>query len=423
MKYIFLKPVIVVVAISLLGLIITQIFWLNNSVIISEKQYDDRADRMLHDVLNELREYADTSIGIQNTIQKDLKLLNVVDTTLLKTLMEKHVRYHRLDSNYIFALVRTKDSHIVYSYRDFISANDSESYKTCLSCIWKKEYIHLSVFFPDKRRNIFMQMFGWISLSILFLLVITAAFVFIIYSIFKQKKISEIKNDFINNMTHEFKTPLSTISLASEMIMNLKNQLSRENIKKYSKIIYDENQRMQVQVELILQTAIIDRGQLNLKKEPIDFHDLIKSAVDSFSFESCETEVKFILSLKARNHKLVIDAIHLRNVISNIIDNAIKYSYDKCEIRISTSNREHGLLLSIEDKGIGMSREDQKKVFEKFYRVSTGNVHNVKGFGLGLYYVKTVVDGHNGKVSVESSLNKGSTFYVFLPQSNNINSN
>jgi len=420
MKYLFLKSVIVVVAVSLLGLISTQIFWLKSSVIISEKQYDDRADRMLHDVLNELKEYVDTSISIQNIPQEKLEIFDVVDTILLDVLIEKYIRYHRLNSAYIYALVRTKDNSIVYSCNNFSINNEQEAYKTCLSCIWKKEYIHLSVFFPDKRRNIYMEMFGWIFLSVIFLLVITTAFVFIIYSIFKQKKISEIKNDFINNMTHEFKTPLSTISLASEMLMNNKPQPSEKKIKKYSKIIYDENQRLQTQVELILQTAVIDRGQLKLKKEKLDLHDLIKSTVDGFSFEACEDEMEFNYLLKAKNHQIKVDAIHIRNVISNIIDNAIKYSYGSCRIEIMTSDKDQGLLMAIKDHGIGITRESQKKVFDKFFRVSTGNIHNVKGFGLGLYYVKTIVEAHDGKVSLESSLNNGSTFYVFLPKSSSI---
>jgi two-component system phosphate regulon sensor histidine kinase PhoR len=312
-------------------------------------------------------------------------------------------------------MVRSEDNFIIYSFGKFTSENEQEAYKACLSCIWKKEYIHLSVFFPDKRRNLIMEIFGWISLSVIFLLVITAAFVFIIYSIFKQKKISEVKNDFINNMTHEFKTPLSTISLASEILLNNYHKLSEDNMNKYSKIIFDENQRMQIQVDLILQTALIDRGQIKLKKEKIDIHDLIKSTIDNISFETCEKKVEFSYSLKAMNHNLVIDSMHIRNVISNIIDNAIKYSKGVCSIKVSSSNEENGILLAIEDQGIGISRESQKKVFDKFFRVSTGDIHNVKGFGLGLYYVKTIVEAHNGKVNLKSSLNNGSTFYVFLP--------
>jgi two-component system phosphate regulon sensor histidine kinase PhoR len=216
-------------------------------------------------------------------------------------------------------------------------------------------------------------------------------------------------------MTHEFKTPISTISLASEILMNKKHKPTSENLNKYSRIIYDENQRMQAQVDLILQTAALDRGQLKLNKTEVDIHDLIRTAAEGFSVETYEKKIVFEYSLKAIMHTMIIDTIHMRNVISNIIDNAVKYSDGICRIRISTYNREDTLILSVEDNGIGMSRESQKKVFEKFYRVSTGNIHDVKGFGLGLYYVKTIVQAHNGTVKVDSSLNNGSTFYVFLP--------
>ncbi len=171
MKNLFLKSVIVLVAISLLGLIVTQIFWLNNSVIIAEKQYDDRSDRMLEDVLDELKEYVDTSRFIQNTLPENLRLFNIVDTNLLTVLIDKYIRYHRLDSTYKFALVRSRDDSIIYSFRGYKLINETVAYKACLSCIWKKEYTHLSVFFPDKRKNIYMQIFGWIFLSVLFLAV------------------------------------------------------------------------------------------------------------------------------------------------------------------------------------------------------------------------------------------------------------
>jgi two-component system phosphate regulon sensor histidine kinase PhoR len=197
--------------------------------------------------------------------------------------------------------------------------------------------------------------------------------------------------------------------------MKSEKNFLKEKILKYSKIIFDENQRMKSQVELVLQTALIDKGQLRLKKELTDFHSLLQNAVDSFCLESCEKDAEFHYELTAENHNLLLDKMHIRNVIGNIIDNAIKYSETKPEIRIVTKNMDNGLQVSITDNGIGMSKEAQKKVFEKFFRVSTGNIHNVKGFGLGLYYVKTIVEAHHGRVYVQSSLNNGSTFYVFLP--------
>ena len=417
----FLVFIIIVVAISLLGVVSTQTFWLKRTVAVSEKQFDDRVDRMMEDVLEELKQYVDTSEFIHQIPREELVIFDVIDTTLLAELLVKYITYHRLDDNYSYALVRTEDDFLIYSALGFIKQMESEAYKSCLSCIWKKEYIHLSVFFPNKNKSLFSQISIWIVLSVLFLFVITAAFTFIIFSIYRQKKISEIKNDFINNMTHEFKTPISTISLASEMLMKNSKNPSGENILKYSKIIFDENQRMQSQVELVLQTALIDRGQLRLNKELTDLHDLIHSAVDSFCLESCEKDAEFVYNLTASKFNLNIDRVHIRNVIENIIDNAIKYTSDKPKIRISTKNTDNGLQVAIADNGIGMQRDAQKKIFDKFFRVSTGNIHDVKGFGLGLYYVKTIIEAHSGKVDVESSLNNGSTFYVFLPEFSNEN--
>jgi two-component system, OmpR family, phosphate regulon sensor histidine kinase PhoR len=411
----FLILIVVLVAISLIGVVSTQTFWLKKTIAVSEKQFDDRADRMLEDVLEEIKQYVDTAEFIHQIPKKELKIFDVIDTSLLANLLLKYITYHRLDNEYSYGLVRTEDDSILYHALGFTAKNEVAAYKACLSCIWKKEYIHLSVFFPNKNKNLFSQISIWIILSVIFLLVITSAFTFIIFSIFRQKKISEIKNDFINNMTHEFKTPISTISLASEMLMKSTKNLSGKKVLKYSKIIFDENQRMQSQVELVLQTALIDRGQLRLKREITDLHELLRTTIDSFCLESCEKDAEFIYELKAVKSLIEIDPIHIRNVIGNIIDNAIKYSKIKPQIRISTENIDNGLQVAITDNGIGISRDVQKRVFDKFYRVSTGNLHDVKGFGLGLYYVKTIIEAHAGKVDVQSSLNNGSTFYVFLP--------
>ncbi len=406
--------VIILVAISLIGVVSTQTYWLKKTIATSEKQFDDRADRMLEDVVEELKQFVDTAEFIQSIPIKELVIFDVLDTALLADLLLKYNTYHRLDEEYSYGLVRTEGEVLVYTALGFSKDMEAEAYKTCLSCIWKKEYIHLSVFFPNKNKNLFSQLNVWIILSVIFLLIITAAFSFIIFSIFRQKKISEIKNDFINNMTHEFKTPISTISLASEMLMKNTKDPGDNKVLKYSKIIFDENKRMQLQVELVLQTALIDKGRLKLNKESTDFHALLRSAVDSFCLESCEKDTSFTYDLKADSSIFEIDHIHMRNVIGNIIDNAIKYSKSKPEITISTKNIDNGIQLAIADNGIGMSRDAAKKVFDKFFRVSTGNIHDVKGFGLGLYYVKTVVEAHGGKVEVQSSLNNGSTFFVFL---------
>lgn len=412
-KYLFL--IIALVAISLTGLISIQIFWLNKSVAVTEKQFDDRADRMLHDVVAELRQYSDTSSVIRNTHPDSLIIFNVIDTNLLANLLQKYTDYHRLDSLYYYGLVRSSDNLIFYRSANFDLSMEPLSYKSCLSCIWKAEYIHLSVFFPKKKIHIYQNMLSWIVLSFLFLLLIIGVFAFVIYSIIRQKKISEIRNDFINNMTHEFKTPISTISLASEMLMKDRGTPSQGKIQKYAGIIYDENKRMQSQVELVLQTALIEKQKIKLKKELINIHDIIMGVVESFSLEQNKKVTSFEYDLQASNPVINIDPVHIRNVISNIIDNGIKYSGPYPVITIETKDSGNGILIKITDKGIGISREEQKRIFEKFYRVSTGNKHDVKGFGLGLFYVRTVAEAHHGYVHVSSTLNKGSSFYVYLP--------
>jgi two-component system, OmpR family, phosphate regulon sensor histidine kinase PhoR len=412
-KYLFL--IIILVAISLTGLISIQIFWLNKSVAVTEKQYDDRADRMLHDVVAELRQYSDTSAILRNIHPDSLVLFDVIDTNLLNMLLHKYADYHRLDSLYYFGLVRSSDHFLYYGSRAFETSMEPQSYKACLSCIWKAEYIHLSIFFPKKKIHIYQNMLSWIVLSFAFLLIIIGVFAFVIYSIIRQKKISEIRNDFINNMTHEFKTPISTISLASEMLMKDRGTPSHERIQKYAGIIYDENKRMQSQVELVLHTALIEKQKIRLKKELINIHDIIMDVGDSFSIEQKNKEIRIEYDLMSAHPVISIDPVHIRNVISNIIDNGIKYSGPKPVITIETIDSGNGILIKINDNGIGISREEQKRIFEKFYRVPTGNKHDIKGFGLGLFYVKTVAEAHQGYVHVSSALNKGSSFYVFLP--------
>ena len=411
----YLTPVILLAAISLTGLIITQILWLKNSITVSEKQFNDRADRMLEDVLSELKEYSDTSPHIRQMPAEQLIIYDVIDTSLLHSLLKKYVRYHMLDTTFLYALVRTSDDFLIFRSSGFSPAMENDSYKSCLSCIWKKEYIHLSVFFPEKNISIYNRLIVWIIFSFLFLLIISAAFIFVVFNIIRQKKISEIRSDFINNMTHEFKTPISTISLASEILLKDSDNPSSKRVAKYSKIIYEENKRMQSQVELVLQTALIEREKIRLKKETVDIHILLKKAIQSFCIDTTSKKPEFKLELSASNPSIDIDPAHMHNVFSNIIDNAIKYSGNHPVIQINTTIKNNGILIVFTDNGKGISREAQNRIFDKFYRVPTGDRHDVKGFGLGLFYVKTIVEAHQGMVYVQSNLNKGSSFSVFLP--------
>jgi len=232
-----------------------------------------------------------------------------------------------------------------------------------------------------------------------------------------QKKMSEIKSDFINNMTHEFKTPLATISLAVDALKNEKVLNDKSKWQYFNNIIKDENRRMNKHVETILQAALMEKQELKLNLTHIHVHDLLRRVVDNFQLQMQEKNGKVDFLLNAADDALDVDEVHFSNLVSNLIDNAIKYSKENLLIKIITHATPKHFVLQIQDNGIGMSKETVKHVFEKFYRAHTGNLHNVKGFGLGMSYAKTVIDAHKGKIKVESAPGKGSTFTLEFPHS------
>jgi two-component system phosphate regulon sensor histidine kinase PhoR len=271
------------------------------------------------------------------------------------------------------------------------------------------------VYFPDQQTFLLGKI--WISLasSVLLVLVIIGIFGYALHTILTQKKLSEIKNDFINNMTHEFKTPISTVALACEALRDEDVKKSNEFFERYISIIQAENRRLGMQVEKVLQMATLEKKDFKLKLEKLNLHEVIERALENIHIQIEKREGVVVLNLQAEKQDVVADEVHLTNIIYNLLDNANKYSRQSPEITISTKNKDHGVVLQIADKGIGMSREVQGRIFEKFYREPTGNLHDVKGFGLGLAYVKTILDVLGGAISVKSDVAKGSTFEIFIP--------
>jgi two-component system phosphate regulon sensor histidine kinase PhoR len=272
------------------------------------------------------------------------------------------------------------------------------------------------VYFPEKSSHVFRQVWLPISSSILFILVIIFCFYYAIRIILKQKALSDIKNDFINNMTHEFKTPLATVSLAVEALQDpeLSNQDTFRN--RYLGIIREENKRLVTQVEKVLQAAALDRNEFNLKLESIHLPAMLQACMDQFALqvENRGGKLEFIGEMK--DPYIVGDVFHLTHLFNNLLDNANKYSPSNPKIRVAVKEQGSEVQITFQDQGIGMSRDAVKKIFDKFYRVPTGNVHDVKGFGLGLSYVKTMLEAHHGTIQVHSELGKGSTFTINLPK-------
>jgi two-component system, OmpR family, phosphate regulon sensor histidine kinase PhoR len=308
---------------------------------------------------------------------------------------------------------------------DTVYTNDPAGVKN-INAVYKRHLfpndIHpkahfVSVYFPTKKSYIFQSM-KLATPTLVFATVLILSIVLMIYILFKQKKLSEIKNDFINNMTHEFKTPISTISLASQMLKDAGVSKTPQSLSHISRVIHDETKRLGFQVEKVLQMAIFDKDKSRLKLSEYDINELIHSVVTNFSLKVENKSGHIEEKLEAEQSFLSVDELHFTNVIFNLLDNALKYCLREPQLEIKTWNEKQKLYISVKDNGIGIKKENIKRVFEKFYRVPTGNVHNVKGFGLGLAYVKKIIDDHNGTIRVESEINTGTTFIICLPLKN-----
>jgi two-component system phosphate regulon sensor histidine kinase PhoR len=274
----------------------------------------------------------------------------------------------------------------------------------------------LLLYFPHEKQYILGQVWLLVGISLVLVIIIIYSFIFTLIMYFRQGKLSELKTDFINNMTHEFKTPVSTISLACEALNDKDIKKSDELYQAYINIINEENKRLGLMAERILQSAKLEKGNLVLHKEEVDMHDLLNEAIRNMGIQVEIKDGQIIKDFHAMKSQVDVDRMHMVNVVQNLLDNANKYTPVKPQIVVETRDSADGLIFSIQDNGIGISKTDQKKIFEKLYRVPEGNIHNFKGFGLGLSYVKSVVESHGGKIKLESELKKGTKMEVFIPQ-------
>ena len=341
-----------------------------------------------------------------------------VNRFLLDTLLKKEFAENGISLPYEFAVQGPFSKNVIFSTVNLKPQEwEQMAYRASL---FPNETLQgqnsLFVYFPDQEKYIRSGMGVVFGGSGVLILVVMACFYMAVSTIVRQKKLSDIKNDFINNMTHEFKTPISTIALAAEMAQeNTASQITSPRLERYLGIIREENKRLGTHVEKVLQMALLDKGEIRLKRTLVNVHDLITNALNSQSVQIEQQNGDVDLEFEAENETVSADEVHLANILNNLIDNAIKYSPEKLHISVKTKNVEEGIEIAITDKGIGMNREQLHRIFDTFYRVPTGNVHDVKGFGLGLSYVKKMVEAHAGTVKVESKAGEGSTFTVWLP--------
>jgi two-component system, OmpR family, phosphate regulon sensor histidine kinase PhoR len=277
----------------------------------------------------------------------------------------------------------------------------------------------LLLYFPHERQYILGQVWPLVAISIILVIIIIISFIYTLIMYFRQGKLSELKTDFINNMTHEFKTPVSTISLACEALNDKDIKKSDELYQSYINIINEENKRLGLMAERILQSAALEKGDLVLHREMTDLHEVLDDVIRNIGIQIEIKDGQIIKDYHAMNSQVEVDRMHIVNVVQNLLDNANKYTPLRPQIIVSTKDASGGFIFSIQDNGIGISKADQKKIFDKLYRVPEGNIHNFKGFGLGLSYVKTVVESHGGSIRLESELKKGTRMEIFLPQNHN----
>ncbi|MEI9945908.1 MAG: HAMP domain-containing sensor histidine kinase [Chitinophagaceae bacterium] len=446
MKRVF-TVIIILISISLIGIIFIQLSWLKNMILLRQEQVKEKIEKAVNSVGDELAQYKGNymsgnrpneniimpeqgsvfdfykpiTIGKRfTTAEMEQKIRGAFHAVQLDDVHFEFLLYTGSPRSGTMGVIEHQSKNFLDEYSDTVN-NYSRGYWLVPSSGSAAENLA-----ADETLNILV--INWksiavktlrirIATAILFTIIIIAAFYLTVRTMLRQKKLGEIKNDFINNMTHEFKTPIATISLAVDAMKNEKVINNTEKINYFRSIIKEENQRMNRQVETILRASQLDKQEADLNLRPLHVHEVIKEVVDNFALQLEEKQGKAEVLLNASSDVINADEVHFSNLINNLIDNAVKYSKDDTplQLKITTQSNAKNITIRVDDNGIGMNKETVKRVFEKFYRAHTGNIHNVKGFGLGLSYVKSMVVAHGGDVKVESVLGKGSTFTIDLP--------
>jgi two-component system, OmpR family, phosphate regulon sensor histidine kinase PhoR len=414
-----IRFIVILGTLCIVGITITQLYWVRRAFDLKEAEFERTVSAALFTVANQIFDINNTPSPAMNPVKQVstnyfIVMVNgEVDASLLEFLLRSEFEKRNIKVDFEYGVYDCTSEKMRYG--DYVPLQTAKEKVTSKKLpAWNHYAYYFGVQFPNREAQLINQMGIW-SFSSVVLLVVIVFFGYTLFVILKQKRLSEIQKDFINNMTHEFKTPISTIAVSTEVLKDPNIIYQPERLLNYTTIIEKENTRLKQQVERVLQMARLDKENIGLKKEIVDVHQIIQDAIRNTSGSLQEKRGSISCDLKATQHTLEADKLHLTNVLYNLIDNAIKYCKTAPEILLCTSDAHKHLVLEIQDNGIGISRDDQKRVFQKFYRVPTGNVHDVKGFGIGLNYVKSIIEAHKGNVKLESELGNGSVFRICLP--------
>jgi two-component system phosphate regulon sensor histidine kinase PhoR len=435
-----LPVIIALITISLLGIIYVQFKWIQNAALVKEEQLKENVYTILDEVGSQLVDQRPVQDALKvpllpgmpnNDFYSHFSVTKRFTTFVIKEKLQKAFAARGMaNTHFEFSVFTNVAGNLFANYHDLETDNFRNLLKDSVRNLTFRYALIppaermwdafsadevMVLILPDYKSFVFRSI-GWmIGCAIFFTLTIIAAFFLTVNSALRQKKLSEIKGDFINNMTHEFKTPLATISLAVDALRNERVLQDRQKLDYFAGIIKEENKRMNKQVETILQAAQLDKQEVQLNRKTLHAHDMLASAIDNLRLQLEQKGGVLETQFQAAKDLVSADEVHFVNLLSNILDNAVKYSRENLRLRVSTRNVGKTIRIVIEDNGIGMSRETIGRIFEKFYRAHTGNLHNVKGFGLGMSYVKSMVDAQDGKIKVDSTLGKGSTFTLDFP--------
>lgn len=409
--------IVVLLAVFSLGVIIAgQVFWVRKAYGIQERQFNDHVRLALTNVVEEILIMNKDSAVTEPVVQKESNFFvaNINDTPspfLLEKLIKDEFERYNLTEDFEYGIYDCFTDSIVFASRVSYAVDDKvvKPERVSITSKFEQDGHYFGVLFPNKTTIILKQLDFWMYSSIVIFLIVIF-FSYTIFVILRHKRLSDVKTDFINNMTHELKTPISTIGLSAEALLNPNIAGEPSRLTQYVNIIKNENQRLRSQVDKVLQIATLTPKKVQVKMEKINLHDIIGKASSAFKLALQEDGGEINVTLNAGNPYINGDLVHITNVIYNLIDNARKYTEDIPQIKIETSNENGQVVVKVIDNGVGIAQSHLGMIFDKFYRVPTGNLHNVKGFGLGLFYVNTIMKAHKARIHVESKIGKGSTF-------------